>query len=194
MRSSPACPGHVAVAKIAAGSSENIKPTPSFGGKPQRSAATPRSTPQQAAFLMISGVSNTLSRTTSIAGAVALKQHEATEDITTVVQATVRVCPADVPGAPDRAGGVAHRRSRPRRGDSRQNLRHLPAHPPPREDGKAGYHYRYRRSEPGETRAVSLAADPDRGSDHESDQARRRRDRVRHRILRARPAQSGRRG
>ncbi len=41
---------------------------------------------------------------------------------------------------------------------------------------------------------ASLAKDPDRGSDHESHQARFRRDRVRHRILGARPAQSGRRG
>src|ERR1700732_3623661 len=89
-------------------------------------------------------------------------RHEATEDITTVVQATVRVCPADVPGAPDRAGGAAHRRSRPRRGDPGQHLRYLPAHRSPRADAKAGYHCRYRRSEPGETRAVSLAADPDR--------------------------------
>ena len=44
-----------------------------------------------------------------------------------------------------------------------------------------------------ETRPVALAADADRGSRRQSDQARRRRDRLRRHLLGARPAQSRRR-
>ena len=57
----------------------------------------------------------------------------------------------------------------------------------------AGHHRRYRRKEPGQTRPVALAADADRRHGHQPDQARRRRDRLRHRVLGARPAQSRRR-
>ena len=45
-----------------------------------------------------------------------------------------------------------------------------------------------------ETRPVAMAADADRGPRHQSDQARRRRDRLRRHVRRARPAQSRRRG
>ena len=99
-----------------------------------------------------------------------------------------------MPGAADRLRGAAHRRSRADRGASGQDLRYLPAHRSPREDRKAGHHRRYRREEPGETRPVAVAADPDRGSRHQPDPARRRRDRLRHHVLGARPAQSRRRG
>ncbi len=71
-------------------------------------------------------------------------RHEAAEAIAALVQAQVRVCEADMPGAPDRACGAAHRRSRPGRGTSRPDLRYLPAHRPAREDRKAGHHRRYR--------------------------------------------------
>ena len=112
-----------------------------------------------------------------------------------MVQAEVRLCEAGVPGAADRPRGAAHRRSGSDRGASGQDLRYLPAHRSPREDGQAaGRHCRYRRKEPGETRPVAVAADPDRGHGHQSDQARRRRDRLRRHLRRARPAQSRRRG
>ena len=60
---------------------------------------------------------------------------------------------------------------------------------PAQEDRKAGHHRRYRRQEPGKARAVAVAADADRGSRHRTDPARRGRDRVRRRVLGARPAQ-----
>ena len=110
-----------------------------------------------------------------------------------MVRAEVRLCEAGVPGAPDRVRGAAHRRSRADRGASRQDLRYLPAHRSARQDRTAGHHRRYRRKEPGQARPMAVAADPDRGSRHQPDQARRRRDRLRHHLRRARPAQSRRR-
>src|SRR5450631_4939410 len=111
------------------------------------------------------------------------KTHETAADITTVVQAQVRLCAAGVPRAPDRAGRAAHRRSRSGRGASRANLRYLPAHRSSREEGATGDHCRYRRQEPGlEARPVAVAADADRGYGRYADQAWRGRDRLRHRI------------
>ena len=59
---------------------------------------------------------------------------------------------------------------------------------------KAGHHRRHRRQEPRQARPVAVAADADRGPDHQPDQSRRRRDRLRRGVLGARPAQSRDRG
>ena len=78
-------------------------------------------------------------------------------------------------------------------GIARPHLRHLPGHRSPGEDGQAGHHRRYRREEPGrsEARSMAVAAHADRRHRHQSDPARRRRHRLRRRVLRAGPAQSG---
>ena len=114
---------------------------------------------------------------------------ETAKAIAEVVRAQVRVCPGFVPCTPDRVRGAAHPRSRSDRGASRPNLRYLPAHRAAREDHPAGHHRRYRRSEPGQIRPMAVAADADRRHDHQSDEARRRRDRLRRRVRGSRPAQ-----
>ena len=119
------------------------------------------------------------------------RSHETTAGNTEVVHAAHRLCPAAVPCAADRVRRAAHRRSGPGRGDPRQDLRYLPAHRSPQEDRAAGHDRRYRRQEPGKARPVAVAAHPDRRSRHRTDQARRRRDRLRRGVLRAGPAQSG---
>jgi adenylate cyclase len=55
----------------------------------------------------------------------------------------------------------------PGRGNSRQDLRRLPAHRSAQEDRKAGHHRRYRRQEPGKARPVAVAADADRRHRHQ---------------------------
>ena len=46
-------------------------------------------------------------------------------------------------------------------------------HRPPGQDGAAGHHRRHRRQEPGQARPVAVAADADRGPDHQPHQQRR---------------------
>ena len=61
--------------------------------------------------------------------------HEAIAGIAKVVQAAHRLCPAAVPCAADRVCRAARRRSGAGRGNSRQDLRCLPAHRSAQEDG-----------------------------------------------------------
>ena len=104
----------------------------------------------------------------------------------------IRLCAAGLSRAADRISGAAHcailRRSK---SFASASSTLLPALRSPGEDGKARHHRRYRRKEPCRFSAsMAVAADAHCRHRQQSDAARRRCDRVRRRVLRARPSQS----